>query len=29
MEQTVNAQNFIQVVYSDRQKQSDICGIFS
>ncbi|WP_368339356.1 hypothetical protein, partial [Parabacteroides merdae] len=26
MEQTVNAQNFIQVVYSDRQKQSDICG---
>ncbi len=22
----VNAKNFIQVVYSDRQKQSDVCG---
>ena len=23
---SVDAKNFIQVVYSDRQKQSDICG---
>lgn len=26
MEQIVNAKTFIQVVYSDRQKQSDVCG---
>lgn len=26
IQQVVNAKNFIQVVSSDRQKQSDVCG---